>query len=121
MLQVTYLVRNSEWVLTNAARGNQDIEFCVGARHQLDTQKNGPPPSGVTFMGKYGVATWNATDELFYGVIYSVANPSKVTTDPAVCGRGGVDLATGPNGATEQWRSWTICIPIDWDFSIKGG
>jgi hypothetical protein len=124
MLQVTYLVRNSEWVLTNVSRGNQDIEFCVGARHQVNTQENGDPAtnsSAVPFTGKYGPATWKDTDQLFWGVISTVSNPNKVTTDPAVCARGTVDLSTGVNGATEKWRSWTICIPYDWDFSIKGG
>jgi hypothetical protein len=119
MLQVTYLVRNSEWVLTDASRGNQDMEFCVSARHQILTGENGPPPSGVPFNGKYGPATWNPTDQYFHGVIYSVANPSKVTSDPAVCGRAGVNLPTGPNGATENWRSWTVCIPYDWDWNFK--
>ena len=122
MLQVTYLVRNSEWVLTNVSRGNQDMEFCVNARHQVDTYKNGDPqtnPLAVPFTGKYGPAKWNPTDQYFHGVIYTVANPSKVTADPAVCGRGTVDLPTGLNGATEQWRSWTVCIPYDWDWNFK--
>src|SRR5262249_29603201 len=40
MLQVTYLIRNSEWVLTQATRGNQDAQFCVGARHAVVTNEN---------------------------------------------------------------------------------
>ena len=31
MLQITYMVRNSEWVKTEATRGNQDIDFCAEA------------------------------------------------------------------------------------------
>jgi hypothetical protein len=123
MLQVTYLVRNSEWVLTSPSQGNQDVEICVGARHQVRTHENGDPatnPSAVPFAGKYGAAKWNNGDKLFYGVINSVSNPTKVRSDPVICGRGTVSLPTGPGGISETWRSWTVCIPYDWDIHLGG-
>jgi hypothetical protein len=119
MLQVTYLIKNSDWILTNAARGNNDIEFCAEARHQIDTAENGfPPPTGtgVPFDGKYGPATWDPDTEMFSGVLTTVSNPSKVKTNgtgsPAVCGRGNVDISG------ETWRTWTVCIPKDWDWKM---
>jgi hypothetical protein len=130
MLQATYLIRNSEWTQTNTSRGNQDIDFCVGTKHQV-ASKNGPPPTGIPFTTKYGTpARWGCenpdttcpeSEQAFWGVIPVVANASKVTTDPAVCARGNVELPTGPGNALETWRSWTICIPFDWDISIRGG
>src|SRR5262245_34467206 len=111
MLQVTYMVRNSQWVLTEATRGNQDIEFCAVARHQTAALNDGTHP----FAGKYGPATWDGTN--YSGVLDTVSNPSKVKTDgtgsPAVCGRGGATIGG------ENWRTWTVCIPIDWDWGIK--
>ena len=119
MLQTTYRVRNSQWVLTNAARGNQDIEFCVQARHQDAAKNDGDHP----FVGKYELSDWDGT--FYSGVLATVSNPNKVKTDgtgsPAVCARGSQDLPTGPGGASETWRTWTICIPFDWDWGIKPG
>src|SRR5262249_43936200 len=107
MLQITVEIRNSDWVLTNAARGNNDIEFCAVTKHQ-DATKNGPPPpdgQGVPFVGKYGDAKWDPTTGMFSGVLTTVSNPSKVKTNgtgsPAVCGRGGF---TDISGVT--WRTW---------------
>lgn len=108
MLQVTYMVRNSEWVLTAATRGNQDIDFCAEARHQ-----NATP--GAKFLGKYGDATFDTSTGMWSGVLATVSNPSKVKTDPAVCGRGSQDISG------ETWRTWTICIPYDWDWGVKPG
>lgn len=115
-LQITYLVRNSEWVLTDASRGNNDIEFCVGAHHQSD-----PTDSTHPFAAKYGPASWDGVAD-YWGVLNSVANPSKVKSggDPAVCGRGTTDRPTGPGGTSETWRFWTVCIPYDWDFKVGG-
>ena len=121
MLQVIYRVRNSDWVLTEAARGNNDIEICAGAKHGVDTTKNAAPSDGgVPFTGKYGPARWDEDDGLFWGVLATAQNPAKVKADPAVCGRGSTDLATGPGGALEKWRTWTICIPYDWDWKNYG-
>jgi len=108
MLQVTYMVRNSEWTLTAATRGNQDIDFCAEARHQ-----NSSP--GEKFVGKYGDATFDTTTNMWSGVLATVSNPTKVKKDPAVCGRGTQDISG------ETWRTWTICIPYDWDWGIKPG
>ena len=105
MLQITYMVRNSEWVQTAATRGNQDIEFCAEARHQNSTP-------GLKFVGKYGDATLDTTTGMWSGVLATVSNPSKVTTDPVVCGHGGVTISG------ETWRTWTMCIPYDWDYKI---
>jgi hypothetical protein len=123
MLKVVYRVRNADWVLTEVSRGNADIEICAGARHGVYTALNGYPPSsdhpdgtGVPFTGKYGAAAWNQGDGLFWGVLSSVQNPAKVGSDPAVCARGTTDLPTGPANALETWRTWTICIPFDWDW-----
>jgi len=111
MLQVTYMVRNSEWTQSAATRGNQDIEFCAVARHQTAALNDGQH----AFAGKYGPAAWDGTN--YSGVLDTVSNPSKVKTDgtgsPAVCGRGGTTIGT------ETWRTWTVCIPIDWDWGIK--
>jgi hypothetical protein len=109
MLQVTYMVRNSQWVLTSATRGNQDIEFCAEARHQLAALNDGAHP----FAGKYGPAQWDGTN--YSGVLTTVSNPSKVKTDPVVCGRGSQDISG------ETWRTWTICIAYDWDWGVKPG
>jgi hypothetical protein len=120
MLQVVYRVRNADWVLTDASRGNQDLEICAGARHWEDFENGGDGrknTDGVIdpFTTKSGAdAVWDGT--LYWGVLASVQNPSKVSNDPAVCGRGTTSLATGPNGAAETWRTWTICIPFDWDW-----
>jgi len=108
MLQVTYMVRNSEWVLTAATRGNQDIDFCAEARHQ-----NATP--GAKFVGKYGDATFDTSTGMWSGVLATVSNPTKVKKDPAVCGRGSQDISG------ETWRAWTICIPYDWDWGVKPG
>ena len=108
MLQVTYLVRNSEWVLTAATRGNQDIDFCAEARHQFSTP-------GAKFVGKYGDATFDPSTGMWSGVLATVSNPTKVKKDPAVCGRGSQDISG------ETWRTWTICIPYDWDWGVKPG
>ena len=54
MLQVTYMVRNSDWVLTNAARGNNDIELCAVAKHQ-DRGPEHWAPLADKFAGKYGL------------------------------------------------------------------
>ena len=125
VLQITYGVRNSQWVLTNAARGNNDVEFCVEAKHQ-DATKNDYPPSaehptghGVPFAGKYGPATWDPSTGMFSGVLQTVSNPSKVKSggNPAVCGRGNRDITT--NGITETWRTWTMCVAFDWDWGPK--
>ena len=120
LLKVVYRVRNTDWVRTDASRGNNDIEICAGARHGDPGRASWNAPNGTgnstPFIGKYGAAQWNAGDDLFWGVLGSVANPSKVKTDPVVCGSGNQDLATGPNGAVETWRTWTICIPFDWDW-----
>jgi hypothetical protein len=113
MLQVTYAIRNSEWVLTNAARGNQDIEFCAVARHQT-ARWNGDGAEPRPFSGKYGPAQWDGTN--YSGVLTTVSNPSKVKTDgtgsPAVCGRGTQDISG------ETWRTWTVCIPWDLDYKM---
>jgi hypothetical protein len=114
LLKVVYRVRNTDWVRTAASRGNNDIEICAGARHGVNTGQNGS--AGVPFIGKYGAARWDEEDGLFWGVLASVPNPSKVKSDPVVCGSGTQDLATGTNGAAETWRTWTICIPYDWDW-----
>jgi hypothetical protein len=108
MLQVTYMVRNSQWVLTAATRGNQDIDFCAEARHQ----KSSP---GAKFVGKYGDATFDTDTGMWSGVLATVSNPSKVKTDPAVCAHGSQDISG------ETWRTWTICIPYDWDWGVKPG
>lgn len=107
LLQITYQVRNSDWVLTNAARGNNDIEFCVVARHQTQALNDG----NNGFTGKYGPSKWDGTN--YSGVLTTVSNPSKVKSDPAVCGRGGF---TDVSGVT--WRTWTVCIPYDWDWKM---
>ena len=122
MLKVVYRVRNSEWTLTNVARGNNDIEFCAGARHGVRTNENNYPSlGGVPFTGKNGVAaTWSPNDGLFWGILASVPNAAKVKTDPAVCARGTQDLRTGLGGTFETWRTWTICIPYDWDWKNFG-
>jgi hypothetical protein len=120
VLQVIYRVRNADWVLTEAARGNQDIQICAGARHQ-DASKNGDGSAPRPFTTKFGVdATWDG--ELYWGVLPTVQNPSKVRAggDPAVCGRGTQDLPTGPSLSLETWRTWTICIPYDWDWKNFG-
>jgi hypothetical protein len=113
MLQVTYMVRNSEWILSNAARGNNDIEFCAEARHQT-ADWNGDGGNPRPFVGKYGPAQWDGTN--YSGVLTTVSNPSKVKTNgtgsPAVCGRGSQDI----DG--ETWRTWTVCIPFDWDYKF---
>ena len=118
---MTYMVRNSEWVQTSTARGNNDAEFCVAAKHP----DNGPTP----FDGKYGPSVFNAP--FHFGVLYTVANASKTTDDPVVCARGNADLPTGPGGASETWRTWTHCIPqgppfvasadLGWDYGGKPG
>jgi hypothetical protein len=112
MLQVTYMIRNSDWVLTNAARGNNDIELCAVAKHQTQALNDGAHP----FSGKYGDATWDPSTGMYSGVLTTVANPTKVKTNgtgsPAVCGRGNQDIS----GVT--WRTWTVCIPIDWDWKM---
>ena len=122
VLQVIYRVRNADWVLTEATRGNQDIQICVGAKHQ-DASKNGDgsSPNHDPFTTKFGVnAAWDG--ELYWGVLPTVQNPSKVKAegDPAVCGRGTQDLPTGPSLSLETWRTWTICIPFDWDWKNFG-
>lgn len=122
VLQVIYRVRNADWVLTDAARGNNDIEICVGAKHQ-EASKNGVGPSADPFTTKFGEdAVWNGVDGLFWGVLPTVSNPSKVKAggDPAVCSRGNQDLPTGLNGSSETWRTWTVCIPFDWDWKNFG-
>jgi hypothetical protein len=105
MLQITYMIRNAEWVLSTPAQGNNDAEFCVGA--------NRP------FNGKYGAA--KLYGGLYWGVLNTVPNASKVTTDPVVCARGTVDLQTGPNNTFETWRTWTHCIPAGVDYTGKVG
>lgn len=115
MLQVTYMVRNSDWVLTNAARGNNDIELCAVAKHQDPLRNFGADAD--KFAGKYGPSTWDSSTGMYSGVLTTVSNPSKVKTDgtgsPAICGRGNfVDLS----GVT--WRAWTVCIPTDWDWGM---
>jgi hypothetical protein len=113
MLKVTYYIRNSEWVLTDTSRGNQDAEFCVGAHHQNMPNDDGTHP----FIGKYGPAGthWDGTN--YFAVVKTVANPSKVGSDPVICGRGNKDLTF--NGVTETWRGSTLCIPYDWDLTSK--
>jgi hypothetical protein len=110
MLQVTYMIRNSDWVLTNAARGNQDIELCAVAKHQDPALNNGAPAN--KFTGKYGPSTWDSSTGTYSGVLTIVSNPSKVKTNPAICGRGNVDISG------ETWRTWLVCIPIDWDWKM---
>jgi hypothetical protein len=113
LLQVTYAIRNSDWILTNAARGNNDIEFCAVARHQT-ARWNGDGAEPRPFSGKYGPAQWDGTDYSF--VLTTVSNPSKVKTDgtgsPAVCGRGTQDISG------ETWRTWLVCIPFDVDYKM---
>jgi hypothetical protein len=122
MLQVIYRLRNRDWVLTKPPRGNQDIEVCVGAKHGIDTSLNKDETAGgVPFVGKYGKAKWSQSDGLFWGVLSTVPNPGKVKKDPAVCARGSQELLTGNGGTTmETWRTWTICIPSDWDWKNFG-
>ena len=133
MLKLVYRVRNSEWTLTNVARGNNDIEFCAGARHWEDVQRGGDGDyakvkvNGVDtwvrapFLTKSGaLAQWNSQDKLYWGVLATVSNATKVKTDPAVCARGTQDLQTGANNTYETWRTWTICIPFDWDWKNFG-
>jgi hypothetical protein len=116
MLQVTYMVRNSDWVLTNAARGNNDIEFCAEARHQT-ADWNGDGGHPRPFDGKYGQSVWDASTGMYSGVLTTVSNPTKVKTNgsgsPAICGRGGFTDLSGV-----QWRTWTVCIPYDWDWKM---
>ena len=129
-LKVTYLVRNSEWVLTNVSRGNQDIDFCVGAKHQA-AALNGDGATPDPFTTKYGDdARWGCEDPLsttcsdpqFWGVVPDVSNPNKVGSDPAVCARGTTNLPDPNNNNTVvTWRTWTHCIPTDWDYTPKGG
>jgi hypothetical protein len=112
MLQVTYMIRNSDWVLTNAARGNNDLELCAVAKHQTQALNDGAHP----FSGKYGDATWDPSTGMYSGVLTTVSNPTKVKTNgtgsPAICARGSVDIS----GVT--WRTWTVCIPYDWDYRM---
>jgi hypothetical protein len=104
-------------VLTDTSRGNQDAEFCAIARHQDPALNDGNHP----FAGKYESADF--VDGYYVGVLATVSNPNKVKTDgtgsPAVCGRGTQDITT--DGVTETWRTWDICIPIDWDWGVKPG
>jgi len=133
-LQVTYLIRNSDWVLTNTNRGNQDIDFCVGARHQTPS-KNGDGGNPTPFTTAYGnPARWGCLDPSqdpgpctegpaqYWGVIPTVQNPNKVGNDPAICGHGTVYLPDPSNNNTVvAWRTWVHCIPNDWDYYGKGG
>jgi hypothetical protein len=105
MLQITYMIRNSEWILTQPAQGNNDAEFCVGAN--------------VPFNGKYGASKPYAG--LNWAVLNTVPNASKTKNDPVVCSRGTVDLPTGPNSTLETWRTWTHCIPAGVDYNGKLG
>jgi len=107
MLQVTYMIKNSDWVQTNAARGNNDIELCAVAKHQTQALNDG----SHGFIGKYGPSSWDGTN--YSGVLTTVSNASKVKTDPAVCGRGSFIDASGVT-----WRTWTVCIPFDWDWKF---
>lgn len=115
MLQVTYMVRNSDWVLTNAARGNNDIELCAVAQHQDPNRNTGAEAD--KFDGKYGRSTWDPITKTYSGVLTTVSNPSKVKTNgtgsPAICGRGNFVDASGVT-----WRAWTVCIPTDWDWKM---
>ena len=81
MLQVTYMVQNSDWVLTNAARGNNDIELCAVAQHQDATRNNGARCGQV----RREVRTVDVGFETktYSGVLTTVSNASKVKTDPA--------------------------------------
>ena len=107
LLKVVYRVRNADWVLTDASRGNNDIEICAGARHGDPARASWNAPNGTgnsaPFIGKYGEAQWNPGDGLFWGVLASVSNPSKVKADPVVCSSGNQSLATGPGGSSETW------------------
>jgi hypothetical protein len=111
MLQVTYMIKNSDWALTTAARGNNDIELCAVAQHQDATRNNGADAD--KFAGKYGPSTWDQNTKTYSGVLTTVSNASKAKTDPAICGRGGF---TDVSGVT--WRTWTVCIPFDWDWKM---
>jgi len=111
MLQVTFMVRNSDWVLTNAARGNNDLELCAVAQHQDANRNNGA--AADKFAGKYGPSTWDPNAKTYSGVLTTVSNASKVKNDPAICGRGGFTDLSGV-----QWRTWTVCIPSDWDWKM---
>ena len=103
LLKVVYRVRNADWVRTEASRGNNDIEICAGARHgdpgRASWNAPNANPDSVPFTGKYGTGAVELCDGLFWGVLASVANPSKVKNDPVVCSSGNQSLATGPN-----WR-----------------
>ncbi len=127
VLQLKYYIPNDQWTQTQTSRGNSDIEFCFEGVHELTSNlpvyafpvKEGfsepaPLPSTDTQAPGYAVCrnTDNDADcELFYGVLPTVPNPNKVKAggDPAVCARGNEDIG----GVT--YRTWTICIPRDWD------
>jgi hypothetical protein len=115
MLQMTYMVRNSEWVQTSTSRGNSDAEFCVAARHPDPALNDGLHP----FDGKYGPSVFNAP--FYWGVLQTVSNADKTTDDPVVCARGNVSLPTGPGGVSETWRTWTHCIPQGPPFVASAG
>jgi hypothetical protein len=119
MLQLVYRIRNSEWTQTNVSRGNNDIEICAGARHGLNDELNGDGSDPTPFTQNDGsLAKWDG--ELYWGVLGKVSNPNKVNKDPVVCAAGTQDLPTGPGGTSETWRTWTICIPKDWDWKNFG-
>ena len=86
-LQVIYRVRNADWVLTEASRGNQDIEICAGARHWQDFEQNGPRRAQGHRGDRRSVhdeerrpRSLEFVDQLYWGVLPSVQNPSKVGT-----------------------------------------
>ena len=118
LLKVVYRVHNADWVLTDAARGNNDIEICAGARHGDPGRAswnapNSDPGSSVPVHRKERTGAVGCRRRSLLGRPRLSSEPLQGEERPRGVREWELkDLATGPNGAVEKWRTWTICIPF---------
>jgi hypothetical protein len=115
-VKATMYLRNDLFVQTSASQTN-DIEICAGVKH---TNPNAPQGA---FMGRNGIlAQFDQDTQQYWGVLARVPNCNKTPDvdktgplDPVLCAWGTATL----NGI--DYRSATVLIPYDWDYTGKVG
>ena len=121
-LEVTLYFRNDLFVQTTASQTN-DIEICIGARHNATENEDDNGGTYRAWAGRNDIlARWDKETNLYWGVAARVPNCNKTPDvnrdgilDPVLCSWGTTTLADG-----YDYRTATLLVPYDLDIQFKG-